>query len=251
MSAKILIWDLESSPMISYNWTAYDSSAVEVIEESKILCFAYKWLGDKKTRVIGQDDFETFVPGKNDDFEVVQAIWNLFDEADIIIAHNGDSFDQKVATARFMAYGMKPPSPYVQIDTKKVAKKYGRFARNKLDDLCKQFGFGGKLEHEGWPLWKGCLMGDLKSWKKMKKYNKKDVDLEEKLYLHLRPWITNHPSLSVLNDMPDTCPTCNSSSMRQGGFFATKTGKKKRYQCLDCGRWCSGRLLIKNDVQYV
>lgn len=242
---RILVWDIETSPMISYNWSAYESNALEIIEEPQILCFAYKWLGDKSVTVIGQCDLAGYKAGRNDDRKLVALIHQLFDQADIVVAHNGDSFDQKTAQSRMMAHGMKPPSPYKQIDTKKVAKKYGRFSRNKLDDLSKQFGFGRKMENEGWALWKKVLGGDKKAWETMKKYNKIDVELEEKLYLHLRPWIQNHPSISVLTDRPDSCVKCGSSNMRTGGFFATKVGRKKRYQCLDCGGWCHGRVNVQ------
>ena len=128
--ARILIWDIETSPMISYNWSAYESNALEVIEESQILCFAYKWLGDRKVKVVAQDDFVGYKKGEMNDKQVVMAIHKLFDEADIIVGHNSDSFDNKTAQSRMMVWGLTPPSPYKQIDTKKVLKKYGRFSKN-------------------------------------------------------------------------------------------------------------------------
>jgi len=228
---NILIWDIETSPMISYNWSAYQSDALEVIEEPQILCFAYKWYGTKNVRVLGQDDMPDYKPGVLNDFELVKVIHELFSKADIVVAHNGNAFDQKIAHSRMMVHGMNPPEPYQQIDTKLVAKRIGRFSKNKLDSLGEQLGLGRKMEHEGWGLWKKVLSGDKKAWATMKAYNKQDVLLEEKLYLRLRPWINNHPSLSVMSDMPEVCPKCGSSEMRQGGFFATKTGKRKRYQC--------------------
>lgn len=249
--AKILVWDIETSPMISYNWGAYESNALEIIQEPTILCFAYKWLGDKNIRVIGQDDFKGYKPGVLDDKKVVAEIHRLFDEADIVVAHNGNSFDQKTAQARMVVHGMNPPSPYKQVDTKLVAKKIGRFSRNKLDDLSGQFGFGHKMEHEGWAMWKKVLMGEKKAWKMMKDYNKIDVELEEKLYLRLRPWMTNHPNMALLNDMPDTCPKCNGENFRKGGFTFSNVGKRKRYQCKDCGTWVSGRIILNSDVKYI
>lgn len=247
---NILVWDCETSPLKMWAWGAYEASALEVIEQSQILCFAYQWLG-QKTKVFGQDDMPGYKPGVNDDKELVNEIHRLFNKADIIIAHNGDSFDQKTAQARMMIHGLLPPEPYMQIDTKKVAKKYGRFSRNKLDDLGKMFGLGEKMHHEGWDMWKGVMEGDKKMWGMMKSYCKQDVDLEVKLYLYLRPWIQNHPSMSVIGDMPDVCPKCGGTNLRQGGFFATKTGKRKRYQCLECGGWCSGRVMVGERVNYI
>lgn len=245
--AKILIWDCETSPLLVWTWGAYQANAVDVIEQSQLLCYAYKWAHEKTIHVIGQDDDPNYIPGKNNDEWLTKELHKLFDEADIIIAHNGDSFDQKVAQGRMMVHNLLPPSPYKQIDTKKVAKKYGRFATNKLDDLGEVFNLGRKTKHEGFDMWLKVMDGDASAWNKMKKYCKQDVNLENKLYLKLRPWIQSHPSVSVINDMPDTCPACASTQLRQGGFFTTKTGKYKRYQCLGCGKWCHGRLRVNND----
>ena len=150
-----------------------------------------------------------------------------------------------------MVWGLTPPSPYKQIDTKKVLKKYGRFSKNNLNNICTQFGFGGKMEHEGWALWKKVLMGEKKAWKTMKEYNKKDVELEEKLYLRLRPWIQNHPSVALIGDMPEACPKCAGEKFRRGGFTYTQTGRRKRYQCLSCGGWVSGRLIGGEKPDYI
>lgn len=248
---NVLVWDIETSPLITYTWGAYESNALEIIQDSQILCFAYKWLGQNKTYVLGQDDDTDYKPGVINDFELVQKIRELFDKADIVVAHNGNSFDQKIANTRMMYYGMTPPSSYQQIDTKRVAKKYGRFTRNKLDDLGRFFKIGEKMHHEGWDMWQGVLNGDKRMWKMMKDYCKQDVVLEEQLYLKLRPWMDAHPSISVIGDMPDSCPKCGSDNLRQGGFMATKTGKRKRYQCLDCGGWCSGRLIGGIKPEYI
>lgn len=249
--ARILVWDIETSPMISYNWSAYQSDALEVIEEPQILCFAYKWLGDKKVKVLGQDDFKPFKPGILNDKLLVTEIHRLFNEADIIVAHNGDSFDQKTAQSRMMVWGLTPPSPYKQIDTKKVLKKYGRFSKNNLTNICNQFGLGVKTANEGWDMWKKVLQGNKKAWKQMKEYNKHDVELEEKLYLKLRPWIQNHPSVALIGDIPEACPKCSGEKFRRGGFTYTNTGRRKRYQCLSCGGWVSGRLIGGNKPEYI
>lgn len=250
-NAKVLIYDIETTPVISYNWGIWDQNAIEVIEDWQILCFAYKWLGEKKTHVIGQDDFPGYKPGVNNDFMVVAKLQQLFDEADIIVAHNGDSFDQKKSQARMMAHGLNPPSPYKQIDTKKVAKRYAAFTSNKLDDLGKKFNLGQKLQTGGFTTWKGCMDGDPKAWAKMKKYNIQDVVLLEKIYLKLLPWIQTHPAMNVLLDRPEACPKCASGPLQARGLTTpTKTGRRRRYQCTKCGGWCQGRDLIKSGVTY-
>lgn len=236
--SKILLYDIETSPLITYAWQIYEADAIEVIEDTQILCFAYKWLDTKTIKVIGQDDFKSYKPGVNNDINVVKALRDLFDEADVVIAHNGDQFDQKICQARMMIHGLKPPSPYKQIDTKKVAKRYGRFTSNKLDHLNKGFGYSGKIETGGFATWKGCMAGVKSSWNKMKRYNKMDVRELELLYLHMRPWIQNHPNRAALDENPIACPNCG-----EGPLKVSKTRRlagsmlKVQYQCRACGSY--------------
>lgn len=254
--AKILLYDLETSPLITYAWRIWDADAIEVIEDMQILCFAYKWLDQKKIHVVSQDDMPGYTPGVNDDKEVVKVLRDLFDEADIVLAHNGCAYDQKVSQARMMVHNLLPPTPYKQIDTKKVAKQYGRFTSNKLDFLNKTFGFEGKIDTGGFATWKGCLAGEKKSWRRMKKYNKKDVEELEKLYLHLRPWIENHPSRAVLEKRPDACPKCGSDKMNAGmKYKATNTNLYQYFRCMECGGMAKARIpeykQAQEKVKYV
>lgn len=252
MKTKILFFDIEISPIISYNWRLWRSDAIDVVEDWQILCFAYKWAGEKRIHVVGQDDFDGWKPGVNDDKNVVKKIHELFSEADIVVAHNGDSYDIKKAQSRMMVHKMEPPAPFKTVDTLKVARKMGGFSSNRLGSLVEQLDLGEKLDSGGIEVIKGVLKGTKKDWKHLKKYNKMDVEVLEKLYEELKPWMTNHPSLAVLNDQPESCPKCGSQNLRKGGFYVTKTGKRKRYQCLNCGGWTKGRKIYRDpDLKYI
>lgn len=249
---KVLIYDIETRPNTGYIWGKWEQNVIEYTEEWSMLCFAYKWLGSSKTHVVALPDFEGYDPNVVDDFDLVEKLHDLFDQADVVIAHNGDSFDQKKTHARFVYHNMTPPSPYKQIDTKKVAKRYFNFNSNKLDDLGEHFKVGRKVNTGGFELWKGCMEGDPKAWAKMKKYNKQDVDLLEKVYLRMRPWMVNHPSLAVTDEMFDGCPVCGGTDRQSRGYNYTKTGRKKRYQCLTCGSWHSDKHTENfKEVKYV
>lgn len=249
---KVLLYDIETMANLGWIWGKYEQSVIEYQQEWYMLCFAYKWLGQKKTHVVSLPDFPDYEPGTTDDFNVVEKLWNLFDEADVVIAHNGDSFDQKKAHARFVYHHMSPPSDYKQIDTKKVAKRHFNFNSNKLDDLGNHFRVGRKTPHTGWEMWKGCEQGDMKAWNLMTKYNKQDVDLLEKVYLRMRPWMKNHPSVTVFDEQFDGCPICGGTDMQKRGFTFTKTGKKQRYQCMTCHAWSTDRKTENfKEVRYV
>ena len=196
-----------------------------------MLCFGFKWLGEKVT-VLSLPDF------KNEK-SLIQAIWRLLNQAEVIVAHNGDQFDLKKLNAKFVYYGMGPPSPYRTVDTLKVARRYFAFNGNKLGDLGPHLNLGAKLDHIGFKLWLRCLKGDKESWKVMERYNKQDVVLLEKIYKKFLPWINNHPNLAVYGDKP-LCPKCQSPRLESFGWKYNNTTKYRRLRCKDCKGWARG-----------
>lgn len=241
---KTLIYDIETAPIVATVWGKYEQNIVWSVQDWYMLCFAYKWLGEKKTYVISQTDFKNYEPGSEDDSEVLKVLHKLFDEADVVVAHNGDQFDQKKSQARMILNNLPPPAPYKQIDTKKVAKRYFNFTSNKLDDLGEYLELGKKLETGGHELWKGCMAGDMKAWRKMQRYNKQDVVLLEKVYLKMRPWIKNHPNTGIADGRPAACDNCGSDRMHQHTKKTyAKTGWKMQYKCYDCGAYKTSSVL--------
>lgn len=234
--AKILVYDIETTPNLGYVWGKWQQDVVEFVSEWDLLSFAYKWLGEKQTVSVGTNKFSEEV--------LVRRLWNLFDEADIVIAHNGDQFDQKMMNVKFMQYGLTPPSPYRTIDTKKVARRYFRYNSNKLDDLGKVLGLGRKVQTGGFQLWTGCMSGDERSWTKMLRYNKQDVILLEKIYLKLRPWIENHPNIGLIDEgNPDNCENCGHHKLHRRGTRYTSRRRYERLRCTKCGHWQKGKLI--------
>lgn len=245
---KILLFDIETAPNLAYVWGKYQQDVIEFESEWYILCFAYKWLDDKKTHVVSLPDFKNYKDNPEDDSALVKELHTLFDEADIIIAHNGDNFDLRKTNARFLYHGLTPPSPYKSIDTLKMARKYFKFNSNRLDDLGKILNLGEKNHTGGFSLWKGCLNGNKTSWKQMADYNKQDVVLLEKVYKALLPWIHNHPNRGLLEGKRVACPNCSGSNVQRRGFNYTRVGKYQRWQCTDCGAWSQERKTEKTDV---
>lgn len=241
---RILFFDLESTPLVGYTWGLWEQNVIKKIQDSFILCAAYKWLGDKQVSVVSQIDSPKYSKDRKDDRVVVQKIWELLNEADIVIAHNGRAFDIKKINSRFLILGFSPPSPYKVIDTLTVARSNFKFDSNKLDSLGEVLHLGRKVEHEGIELWLSCMAGDMEAWKRMIKYNKQDVALLEELYLELRPWITNHPTFSAVVEEPTHCriPHCNSTHIQKRGPQRLSGGRiQQRYQCMTCFSWMHGK----------
>lgn len=241
MKPRIVLYDIENFPNVGYSWGKWEQNIIEFTRQHTLASFSWKVLGEKQVHVLGLPDFKEYKKDKFNDYELTKALWNVFDEADILIAHNGNSFDIKQSNAFFIRNGFPPPSFYQTIDTKLVAKRYFRFNSNKLDDLGEFFNLGRKINTGGFELWLGCMSGDMKAWKKMYTYNKQDVVLLEKIYLHMRPWMTNHPNVNSFTGQQDSCPHCSSTRIQRRGFIVTRTGQTQRYHCTKCGAWSSGK----------
>jgi len=247
--ARILLYDIETAPNLIHTWGVYEQTALEVVRPWYILCFAYKWLDEPTTKVVALTDFEKdYKKDPENDYQVVKTLHNLFNEADIIIAHNGNNFDQKKVSARFLVHGFDPPINYRQIDTLKEARKHFKFDSNKLNDLGTILGIGQKVQTGGYQLWKDCMAGNQTAWNKMKKYNKQDVVLLEEVYKKLLPWISNHPNVSTLNGIMDGCPKCGSKKLQKRGIKHNKTTAYQTYQCQTCRGYCRDRICIKSQT---
>lgn len=238
------MFDIETTPNLGYVWGKWQQDVIEYETEWTMLCFAYKWLGERKVVAVGQNKFSEEI--------LVRRLHSLFEEADIVIAHNGNSFDVKMCNAKFIEFGLDPPSFYKSIDTKLVAKRYFRFNSNKLDDLGNLLGLGRKIQTGGFQLWTGCMSGDRKSWDLMLKYNKQDVVLLEKVYLKMRPWMDNHPALNLLVDNLDACPKCGKGPLhKRGSRKYNKTTVVQRYKCTNCGGWSQAKKSQRIEVKAV
>jgi hypothetical protein len=244
VDARILLLDLETAPNLGFVWGIWEQNVIDVKKSWYLLSFAAKWTNERKTHVRCLPDYPRFKSHKEDDKHLIADLWELLNEADIVVAHNGDRFDIRKANARFVAHGLPPPSPYKSVDTLKIARKHFKFDSNRLDDLGKYLGVGRKIPHTGKHLWLGCMNGDKKSWKTMRRYNTQDVTLLERVYLKLRPWTTTHPNLTFFSRRPEECPVCESGAINNTGFSYTRTGKRQRATCKSCGhRFSYGKFI--------
>jgi len=226
MKPRILIFDIETAPNLAYVWGKYEQDVIAFKSEWHLLSFAYKWLGDKNVQC------ET-MQGQVDDKKLVKKLHRLFDQADVVIAHNGDAFDIKKVRARFAFHGLKPPSQFATVDTLKVAKRYFNLNSNRLNDLGIYFKLGEKVKHTGFDLWLGCLKNNKKSWKQLRKYNKQDVVLLEKVYKKLLPWMDRHPNVAALRDVKG-CTKCGSTRIVKDGVRANANTLQQQWKCKDC-----------------
>jgi hypothetical protein len=241
---RIALYDCENAPSLGYFWgRLYETDIIKVEHPWYMLSYSFKWLGEKKVYTKALCDYPLYKSNLENDFYLIRDLHKLFDEADILIAHNGDRFDVRKVNARFLRYGMKPPSTYKTIDTLKVARSKFLLESNKLGALGEYLGLGGKMVHTGFDLWRRVMQGDARAWKIMKRYNARDVLLLEQVYLRLRPYMTNHPNLQLYDGRERHCPACNAYALKRRGFMITLARKYQRLQCGECGHWTKGALI--------
>lgn len=243
-NVKILVFDIETAPTTAYVWKRWKNNVSQdmIVTEGYMLCYAAKWLGDSETLVDALPFYSDYSKDREDDKNVCSSLYELFNAADIIVAHNGNAFDIPLVKTRFLYHGFNPPSPYKTVDTKLLAKSEFRFPSNALDSIGAYLGVGRKIDHEGFTLWSRCLNGDDDAWKNMVDYNIGDVDLLEKIYMKMRPWYSKHPAVDVYNRSGVMrCKVCGSTHLREDSMVYTNMSGFTSYQCEDCGHWNRGR----------
>lgn len=174
---------------------------------------------------------------------MLQKIWKLLDEADVVVHFYGKRFDIPTLNKEFILLGMSPPSPYKQVDLKEVAARVFKFASNKLEFLAKFLGIGAKIKTD-FDLWKDVLDGCKVAWNKMETYNKQDTKLLEPIYDKLLPWIPSHPNHATYEDGL-VCPQCGGQHYIKRGFAVVNVNTYTRYQCKDCARYFRGNKAVK------
>ena len=227
---NILFLDIETSPNTAHVWGLWNQtvSINQLLESSSTLCWAAKWADEDGVMF---DSIYQSTPK-----QMIKRIHNLLEHADMVVHYHGTSFDIPTLNKEFIAHGLKPPSPYKEVDLLKTIRKRFRFASNKLDYVAQKLGLGKKHPHKGHELWIECMAHKQEAWATMEEYNRQDVVLLEKLYYRVLPWIKHHPNHSAFDNRP-ICPNCGHDKAQCRGFALTQTGKYQRYQCKGCGSW--------------
>lgn len=250
VQACILTLDIETRPHEAYVWSLWKQNVglSQLMERGHVMCFVAKWYGDKN--IIFRSDH-------HDGHEsMIQAAWDLLNEADLVVTYNGVAFDLPHLYREFALAGLTPPAPHKDIDLIKTVRKRFRFGSNKLANVVHELGVGGKMETGGFELWKGCIDGDPKAWDKMRRYNMTDVKITEKLYDRLRPWIQGHPHLGLWVEANGdgeswACPTCGHKALIHESDRTIKTNVQqyRAFRCPKCGHQIRGNVKLRNPIQ--
>jgi DNA polymerase elongation subunit (family B) len=249
--AKILTIDIETSPSLAYIWSLWDDSIplARLVEEGIVICFAAKWLHKKSTM---------FYSLANDGKEaMIQAAWDLLNEADIVVGFNHKNFDLRHLNREFLMAGLGSPSHYANLDILTIVRNKFKFVSNKLEHVAVQLGVGKKMKNSGFDLWVSCMAGtlipgvdvDWDAWKEMEKYNKQDVRVTEAAYLKVRSWDTSNVHLGAYGGNEDCCRVCGGKDLEKRGYKVKGASVFQQYQCKDveCRAWSRSAKAIKNQ----
>lgn len=228
---RILFFDIETTPCLAWVWNTGKQVVRhnQILDSTKIICISYKWIGESKVHSLKWDR-------DMNDKALLQAFTKVADEADLLIGHNGDSFDIKHVNARIAYHKLPPISTSLTDDTLKLVRRKLKLVSYKLDYLGQFFGLGNKLETGGYQLWLDIWRDNNRQrLSEMVEYCAQDVNLLEKVYLRLRPYLPVKANYGLLTG-DRVCPKCGSCDVIKNGTRQTSKFRiQQRWQCKNCG----------------
>ena len=243
--------DIETAPHLCYSFNVWNTniSPVHIVEPSRMLSFAAKW--EDSNRVIFESEYDFGRPElylsdhpearADAHLYMVERAWDLLDRADVVVTYNGDRFDLRRLNQEFRLAGLGQPSPFASVDLYKVIKREEEWMSHKLAYITERYKLTGKMDNDGWPLWIGCLNGDPKMWRQMRRYNKRDVVTTEELKQAVHD-LVQMPALALFDDealAEGHCPICREQGQRRG-YAYTKTRRYPRFYCPTDQKWFRG-----------
>lgn len=243
---RVIALDIETFPLEVYVWGIRDQHiAVNQIKEDwSVASWAAKWFGDDPAKIVYKDTSQQ--KDVRDDRRILKPLWNLLNEAEIVISQNGKKFDSRRLNARLIMHGMKPPAPYKHLDTYEILSRVADLTSNKLEyytaKLCPHF---KKLQHKNFPgmtLWTECLKKNPKAWAEMREYNIHDVLSTEDLLDTVKAWVPEYmPKIFAVTDTARECGTCGHvGQMIEGPERLAASYRYKQHRCPKCGSWQKG-----------
>lgn len=243
---KTAVLDLETSPTLALVFRRWDANVnVDgIVEEPYILTYASLW----------RDNPDCVLSGRatnHSDEKIVNELWHILDEADIVVAHNASRFDIGWMNMRFCYYGLPLPSPYKVIDTLKSIKRAFSLPSNGLDAACHFFGLHRKVSHSGMEMWKRCMIDDdEQAFADMLKYNIQDIYILLELLEKVENYSHNIPNMSLYENNLDVplCTHCGGKHVVMSDkLYYTNTSAYELVYCEGCKRYSRFKKAIKRS----
>lgn len=235
-----LLFDIETSPNLGFFWQTgreIDIDTDSIVQERAIICICWKWAKDKRVFTLTWD--------KGKDKKMIKKFVKVMEQADEIVAQNGDRFDIKWLRTRCI-YHRIPMSPRViSIDTLKETRKLFKFNSNRLDYVGQYLGVGQKGKTGGFDTWKDIVLhNDPVAMRRMIKYCKQDVVLLERVWDVINPYVAAKLHYGKYSN---ECPECGKPRLRKVKERLLSSGVRRyEMKCTVCGKYCT---ITKNKLK--
>lgn len=230
---KRLYFDIETSFNIIGDFACGYNKHIgynQILEERKIICICYKWEGKQKVYSLKWDKNKC-------DKKMIKDFLRVLNQADEIVAHNGDKFDIKWIRGRCFKHGLDMRPHYNTVDTLKEARKQFNLNSNRLDYLSKITGGKGKL-HTDFDMWvKITLYNHKPSLDRMVKYCKVDVLELERVHNLMKTYIK--PKTFTEREVHNECPECGGDTIINNKRRLASGAVTVTLKCKSCGKYHS------------
>jgi len=178
---KIQFIDIETSLITAkvFSTGKQTVKADQVISSTRVLTVAggsfydlYNYGEDGIWGYSNHHDNKRFKKDPLDDTYVLRKVWDILDNADVIVAHNA-RFDKSWLLGRFLEKGWKLPSRFDVVCTYRYLHDFNMTSK-KLGKLSESLIGTNKIE-SGLKLWMRCSNGDVDAFTAMLKYNCGDI----------------------------------------------------------------------------
>ena len=231
-------WDLNEIKA----WAGKRIHADDVSEWPRTICAAWKWYDQPDT--VFAAEWEV---GGYDGF--MRAVWEVFDQADLIIGHNADRFDARHLMGGWAEMGLPAPSPYKVVDTLKIARGTFAYESNTLDALNKRLGIDAKTDKYDVKIARAAVNGDREAQDRIEGYNRGDIVASEALFDRLRPYAKGIPHLGMWTDDELACPSCGSTMTATGKTVHANVQRYEHLTCPNCGSHARGTTALKSPTR--
>ena len=253
--ANILFWDIETLPYQGFFWGLWEQNINPgfIQKDKSIICISYKWYGEElvHTLDIGQHKGR-FLKDPYDDSQVIKDFIPVINDADFVVAHNGDRFDYPILKARSIIHNL-PSFKVRKVDTLKMAKSCGQMPRgNSLKNLAVTLGLGHLKGTTNIAWWKDIAENSsYESLEKMLRYCDQDVRVLEacfeRLWPHAECVLPNIHRLTGGTKGQTACNRCGSLNYRKHNKYIKNVLVYQRYMCKDCGATFLGDQPLKPE----
>lgn len=249
-SAKILFHDIETSLAVSFHFGQWQQNLgiKQQVHESHLLSHSWAWNdGEVRGSILTKEEVL-----ERDDQRLVLEIWQLLDECDIYVAHNGKKFDVRKINGFFLKHGLPPPSPYKVVDTLLISRRKFGLPFHNLAYLAKFLDVTRKIDNSGIDLWIDCAYGKQEALDEMLEYNLGDIVTLREIYYRLIMWDNEAVNMSLYEDAEGlVCPHCASTDISKlGGKYAFTAQRKYHvYRCKSCTATLRGGTMDGEDTK--